>query len=287
MTAARTPMSLAWRRLCAHRMAVIALVVLAVIAVACAIGPTVCGWFGLNATTLDLELLASPPSMQHPFGTDNLGRDLLVRVLKGGQVAIVVGITATVIALVIGMTWGAIAGFFGGRLDAVMMRTIDVLYGFPTVAFVIVIRAVFNTHSLQSLIVLIGAISWLTMARIVRGQVLGLRHREFVEAARAVGASPARVLVRHIVPNTLGPVVVYTTTLVPQAILTETFLSFIGLGVEAPASSWGTLVTEGSTQVAVAPWVLIGPGLVMGITIAALNFIGDGLRDALDPRATR
>jgi len=274
----------AWRRLRKNRMAFACLIGFAVIALACFVGPVVCGWFGLDATTLDLELLAAPPSTAHPLGTDNLGRDLLVRVLVGGRIAIVVGLTATAVALVIGVAWGAIAGYAGGRVDAVMMRVVDVMYGFPTIVFVVVIRAVFDTHSLVSLFALIGAVSWLTMARIVRGQVLSLRQREFIEAARAIGASPARIVLYHVIPNTLGTVVVYATVLIPQAMLTETFLSFIGLGVQAPLAPWGTLVTEGSTQVAVSPWVLAGPGLAMGLTIFALNFLGDGLRDAIDPQ---
>lgn len=284
MSAPRSLGREAWRRLRKNRMAFACLIGFAVITLACFVGPVVCGWFGLDATTLDLELLAAPPSAEHPLGTDNLGRDLLVRVLVGGRIAIVVGLTATAVALVIGVAWGAIAGYAGGRVDAVMMRVVDVMYGFPTIVFVVVIRAVFDTHSLVSLFALIGAVSWLTMARIVRGQVLSLRQREFIEAARAIGASPARIVVRHVIPNTLGTVVVYATVLIPQAMLTETFLSFIGLGVQAPLASWGTLVTEGSTQVAVSPWVLAGPGLAMGLTIFALNFLGDGLRDAIDPQ---
>lgn len=277
----------AWRRLRAHRGATVALGFLIVVVMACSLGPTVCGWFGLDGTTLDLDLLASSPSWAHPLGTDSLGRDLLVRVLEGGQVALLVGLAATAVALMIGVTWGGVAGYAGGAVDAVLMRTVDVLYGFPTVVFVVVVRAVFELRGTSSLVLVIGGISWLTMARIVRGQVLALRGREFVEAARALGAGPGRVLWRHVLPNTVGPVVVYATTLVPQAMLVETFLSFIGLGVAAPATSWGTLVTEGSTQVAVSPWVLAGPGLAMGMTIAALNFLGDGLRDALDPRGQR
>ena len=280
-----SPGALAWRRLRANRLAFACLCGFAAMAVACAVGPLVCGWFGLDATTLDLDLLAAPPSRAHPLGTDSLGRDLLVRILIGGRIALVVGVTATLVALVIGVTWGAIAGYAGGRVDTVMMRLVDVMYGFPVIVFVIVVRAVFDAHGVPSLVLLIGAVSWLTMARIVRGQVLSLRHREFVEAARALGASPARIVFRHVVPNTLGTVVVYATVLVPQAMLVETFLSFIGLGVEAPLASWGTLVTEGSSQVAVSPWVLAGPGLAMGLTIFALNFLGDGLRDALDPQA--
>lgn len=280
-----TPAAAAWRRLRANRMAFACLIGFALICLACAVGPLVCGWFGRDGSTLDLDLLASAPSWSHPLGTDSLGRDLLVRVLEGGRVALVVGFTATAVALVIGVSWGAIAGYAGGWVDTVMMRIVDVLYGFPVAVFVIVVRAVFDLHDLLSLTVLIGLVSWLTMARIVRGQVLSLRRREFVEAARALGVPPLRILYRHVVPNTLGAVVVYATVLVPQAMLIETFLSFIGLGVQAPLASWGTLVTEGSTQVAVSPWVLAGPGLVMGAAIFALNFVGDGLRDALDPQS--
>jgi oligopeptide transport system permease protein len=277
----------AWRRLRKNRMAVACLGLFAAITVACLVGPAICGAFGLDATTLDLDLLASPPSGAHPLGTDALGRDLLVRILVGGRIAILISLTATLVAVVIGVAWGAIAAYAGGRVDYVMMRIVDTLYGFPTIVFVVVIRAVFETTSLVTLFALIGAISWLTMARIVRGQVLSLRHREFVEAARAIGARPSRILFRHIVPNTLGAVIVYATVLVPQTMLVETFLSFIGLGVQAPLASWGTLVTEGSTQIAVSPWVLIGPGVAMGLTIFALNFLGDGLRDALDPQGRR
>jgi oligopeptide transport system permease protein len=276
-----------WRRLRRNRMAVVSLIGFVAIALACCFGPIVCGWCGLDATGLDLDLLASPPSWAHPFGTDSLGRDLLVRVLVGGRIAIAVGLTATAVALVIGVIWGAIAGYIGGRVDAVMMRVVDTLYGFPTVVFVVVIRAVFETRSTIVLFALIGSISWLTMARIVRGQVLSLRNREFIEAARAMGASPSRIVIRHIIPNTMGAVVVYATALVPQTMLIETFLSFIGLGVQAPLASWGTLVTEGSTQIAVSPWVLAGPGIAMGLTIFTLNFLGDGLRDALDPHGDK
>ena len=286
-TRPRSPARDAWRRLRTNRMAVICGGLFVAIVVACLVGPAICAAFGLDATTLDLDLLAAPPSRAHPLGTDALGRDLLVRVLVGGRIAILISLTATGVAIVIGVAWGAIAAYAGGRVDYVMMRIVDTLYGFPTIVFVVVIRAVFDTQSLVSLFALIGAISWLTMARIVRGQVLTLRHREFVEAARALGARPTRILFRHIVPNTLGAVIVYATVLVPQTMLVEAFLSFIGLGVQAPLASWGTLVTEGATQIAVSPWVLVGPGVAMGLTIFALNFLGDGLRDALDPQSRR
>jgi oligopeptide transport system permease protein len=278
----------AWRRLRKNRMAVACGVLFAVIVGFCFLGPLLARAIaGLDGVTQDYVLLATPPSLAHPFGTDALGRDMLVRVMMGGQVAIMVAIVATLVALTIGLSWGAIAAYAGGRVDFVLMRIVDTLYGFPTVVFVIVIMATVQTRSTLALFALIGGISWLTMARIVRGQVLSLRHRDFVDAARAIGARPRRILFRHIVPNTMGVVIVYATLTLPHVMLTEAFLSFLGLGVQAPLASWGTLVTEGSTQILVYPWLLIAPGVVMGLTIFALNFLGDGLRDALDPHTRR
>ncbi|RMH42878.1 MAG: ABC transporter permease [Deltaproteobacteria bacterium] len=283
----------AWRRLRKNRMAMICGWTFVALVVFSFVGPVLLHWLrGLDGTTQDVDLGASPPSWRHWFGTDSLGRDMLVRTMIGGRLAITVGLTATIVAIVIGVSWGAIAAYAGGRVDEVMMRIVDVLYGFPTVVFVIVISAVLERYSLfQSpyarlgvLFGLIGAISWLNMARIVRGQVLSLRNQEFVEAARALGASGRRIVFRHIVPNTLGPVIVYATLSLPSVMLTEAFLSFLGIGVQAPLASWGTLVTEGATQIAVYPWTLIGPGMVMSVTIFSLNFLGDGLRDALDPQ---
>jgi len=275
----------AWRRLRKNRMAVACGLVSYAVFLFSFAGPTVArAVAGLDGLTLDVDLGAAPPSLEHWMGTDPLGRDMMVRIMEGGQWAIWAGLTATAVALVIGVAWGAVAGYMGGKTDEVMMRIVDVLYAFPTVVFVIVIMAVFETVSLVVLFALIGAISWLNMARIVRGQVLSLRHREFVEAAHSIGATTPRILARHIVPNTLGPVIVYSTLALPSVMLTEAFLSFLGLGVQAPRASWGTLVTEGASQIAVNPWTLIFPGLIMGITIFALNFLGDGLRDALDPQ---
>ena len=277
-------MSGAWTRLRRHRLAVVALALFAAIAVVCCIGPLLSGH---DATAIDTQLGATPPSWAHWFGTDTLGRDLLVRTLIGGRIALLVAAVTTVIALAIGVTWGATAAYAGGRVDDAMMRIVDALYGFPTVVLVIVVMSVLGTKSLVALFALIGAISWLTMARITRGQVLSLRHREFVEAARALGAPPARILFRHILPNAIGPIIVYATLALPQVMLTEAFLSFLGLGVQAPLASWGTLVTEGSSQIVVYPWLLACPGIVMALTVMALNFIGDGLRDAFDPHVRR
>ena len=275
----------AWRRLKKNRMALICAVIFAAVFVFSFVGPLIANWFfGLDGTTQHIDLGASPPSWSHWMGTDVLGRDMMVRTMEGGQIAIIVAFVATIVALVVGVTWGAVAAYAGGRVDEVMMRFVDVMYAFPRVVFVIVIMSVLETKSLALLFALIGAISWLNMARIVRGQVMSLRHREFVDAARCIGVPTSGILFRHIVPNTLGPIIVYSTLSIPSVMLTEAFLSFLGLGVQAPTASWGTLVTEGVTQIAVYPWVLVGPGLVMGVTIFALNFLGDGLRDALDPQ---
>ena len=277
----------AWRRLRRNRIALVMGTAFTAVCLFCFLGPALAGAAGLDATTIDIALGATPPSWEHPFGTDLLGRDMLVRVMIGGRIAIAVAFVATAIALLIGVTWGAIAAYAGGRVDYVMMRIVDALYGFPTVVFVIVVMAVFNTKNIVFLFALIGGISWLNMARQTRGQVLSLRHREFVEAARAVGARPSRILFRHIVPNALGVIIVAATASLPSVMLTEAFLSFLGLGVQAPLASWGTLVSEGSTQISVYSWVLIAPGIVMGLTIMALNFLGDGLRDALDPQTRK
>ena len=284
---ARPRVAGAWARLRRHRMATSSGALLALIAAACVIGPWIAGAFGVDATTIDASLGASPPSAAHWLGTDTLGRDLLVRILIGGRIALAVGAVATAIAVAIGVTWGAIAAYAGGRIDAIMMRIVDALYGFPTVVFVIVAMSATGTRSLLALFALLGAISWLTMARITRGQVLLLKHREFVEAARAVGAPPWRLVLRHLLPNALGPVLVYATLALPQVMLVEALLSFLGLGVQAPLASWGTLVTEGGSQIIVYPWLLVFPSAAMAVTVLALNFFGDGLRDALDPQLPR
>jgi len=275
----------AWRRLRKNRMAVICGAIFVAILLFSFIGPLVLRWVaGIDAISQDRGAQMAGPSWHHLFGTDPLGRDMLARTMEGGQIAILVGLVATVVALLIGVSYGAIAAYAGGKTDEGMMRVVDVLYAFPTVVFVIVIQAVLESKSIFVLFGLIGGISWLTMARIVRGQVLSLRHREFVEAARCLGASPARILFRHIVPNTLGPVIVYSTLSIPGVMLTEAFLSFLGLGVQAPSASWGTLVSEGATYILASPWLLIFPGAIMALTIFSLNFLGDGLRDALDPQ---
>jgi oligopeptide transport system permease protein len=281
----------AWRRLKKNRMAVICGSTFIAVCVFCFLGPTLIELArGIDGVKPNADVGATAPSWAHWFGTDTLGRDMLVRTMVGGQIAITVGVIATAFALVIGVSWGAIAAYAGGKVDEVMMRIVDVLYGFPTIVFIIVVSAMLEgvikspMSKLFLLFALIGSISWLNMARIVRGQVLSLRHREFVEAGRALGASSGRIVFKHIIPNTLGPVIVYATLSIPSVMLTEAFLSFLGIGVQAPLASWGTLVTEGATQIAVYPWTLLWPGLTMSVTIFSLNFLGDGLRDALDPQ---
>ncbi len=219
----------------------------------------------------------------HWFGTDAVGRDLFVRVLYGARVSLVVGLTATLVSLVIGVGYGATAGFLGGRCDALMMRFVDVLYSLPFVFLVIILMVIFDRNFFL-LFVAIGAVEWLTMARIVRGQTLSLRHKEFVEAAHAAGVGRFATIWRHIVPNVVGPVVVYITLTIPDVVLTESFLSFLGLGIQEPLTSWGVLIAQGADQMEAAPWMLIFPSLFMAATLFAFNFIGDGLRDALDPK---
>lgn len=231
----------------------------------------------------DLEIANESPSWSHWMGTDVLGRDLFVRLMVGGAISLMVGLVSTAVSFVIGVSYGAVAGYLGGRTDQVMMRTVDIIYSLPYIFLVIVLVSIAG-RSFLILFAALGAVSWLTMARIVRGQVLSLKHQEFVEAARCVGASTFSTIFRHIVPNTLGPVIVYTTLTVPTVMLQEAFLSFLGLGVPPPYSSWGTLVNDGVATMAIYPWQLIFPAVTLALTLLSLNFVGDGLRDALDPQ---
>jgi len=219
--------------------------------------------------------MASPPDLAHPFGTDANGRDMLARVLYGGRISLLVGLAATIVSVAIGMAWGATAGYLGGRTDALMMRIVDILYALPFMFFVILLMVYFGRH-IVLIFVAIGVVEWLDMARIVRGQAMGLKHKEFVEAARAVGTPEFTIVRRHIMPNTLGPVTVFATLTVPKVILFESFLSFLGLGVQEPMTSWGVLISEGATQMETAPWTLIFPTLFLAATLFCLNFIGDG-----------
>ena len=211
---------------------------------------------------------------------------MLTRIMYGGRVSLMVGFVATSVALVIGITWGAIAGFFGGRLDAIMMRIVDALYALPFMIFIILLMVVFG-RNIYLLFLAIGAVEWLTMARIVRSQVMSIRNQEFIEAAYSIGLSRWLIIKKHIIPNTIGPVIVYTTLTIPSVMLLEAFLSFLGLGIQPPQSSWGLLINYGVETMEEYPWLLIFPGIALSLTLFALNFLGDGLRDALDPRASK
>jgi oligopeptide transport system permease protein len=374
----------AWKRLLKNKLAVFGLIVLAIMVVAVIIGPYIIYWTtGIAAADIPAEgdlLNSFPPSMRHPMGTDEAGRDILARVLQGGRISLMVGIISTIVSLIIGVSYGAIAGYLGGGIDNLMMRIVDIIYSIPYILVVIVLLSVFggpNTPVLISwlpqvlaalvlLIVLIpvavlvyrrlvehftdldgiilfllkilytagvlaviaavvivtgyllmlgnvgtywarlysgnvnqglsqifllffalGLVSWLTMARVVRGQVLSLKNQEFVLAARATGVSTLGIIFKHLVPNTLGPVIVYATLTVPSVMLTEAFLSFLGLGVQAPYASWGSLASDGIKNIAIYPWQMIFPGVTMALTLFSLNFVGDGLRDALDPQTRK
>jgi oligopeptide transport system permease protein len=270
------------RRLFANRAAVVSMAVLAAIALMALLAPLIAPH---PFDKVYWDRVSGPPDVAagHFFGTDANGRDLFARTLHGGRISLMVGIVATLVSLVIGVTWGAVAGYVGGRVDAVMMRIVDVLYSLPFLFFVILLMVYFGRH-IVLIFVALGAVEWLTMARIVRGQTLSLKRREFIEAARAVGVTTPTIIRRHIIPNTLGPVAVFVTLTVPHVMLFESFISFLGLGVQEPMTSWGVLISEGAQQIETAPWMLIFPGTFLAVTLFCFNFIGDGLRDALDPK---
>ena len=231
----------------------------------------------------NLDMGATPPSAAHWLGTDIFGRDLLTQILYGGRISLAVGFVATAVALVIGVSWGAIAGYFGGRVDSIMMRFVDIVYALPFMIFIILLMVVFG-RNIVLLFVAIGAVEWLTMARIMRTQVQNLKQQEFVEAAVSLGLPPSSIIFKHILPNAIGPIIVYTTLTIPSVMLLEAFLSFLGLGIQPPQTSWGLLISYGSETMEEYPWLLIFPGLALTITLFSLNFLGDGLRDALDVR---
>ena len=270
------------RRLFKNKAAVAGAIVLVVLIVLAVFAPWIAPY---PYAYQNLDLGASPPSSAHLLGTDVLGRDLLSRILYGARISLLVGFIATTVALVIGVSWGIIAGYAGGKVDSVMMRIVDILYGLPFIIFIILLMVIFG-RNLWLLFLAIGAVEWLTMARIVRAQVLSLKNQEFVLAAQAMGVSNFAMFKRHLLPNILGPVAVYATLTIPQVMLLESFLSFLGLGIQPPMSSWGTLIKDGVESMEEYSWLLIYPGLTFTITLFALNFFGDGLRDALDPKTS-
>lgn len=278
-----SPRAFAWRRFRRRRPALVALCLLVLLAVSALLAPVISPY---PPDFQDLGLGAAAPSAAHWLGTDDLGRDMLSRLLHGGRISLAVGLCATLVSLCIGVSYGTLSGYAGGRADNVMMRLVDILYAMPFTVLVIVLTVVFG-RNLLLLFVVIGAVEWLTMARIVRGQVMAIREQTFIRAARALGYSHARILCRHIVPNVIGPVIVYTTLTVPRVILLESFLSFLGLGIQPPMSSWGLLIRDGARMMESYPWMLVFPGLVLSAALFALNLTGDALRDALDPRALR
>lgn len=278
----RSPWEDAWHRLLKNRAAVVSAIVMVCMVLLVTLGPMLSAW---EADFTDWDNTTSAPSLEtgHWFGTDAVGRDILVRTLEGGRISLLVGLVATLVSLFIGVIYGAVAGFYGGYADRVMMRVVDIIYAMPFMFFVILLMVVFG-RNIFLIFVAIGAVNWLDMARIVRGQTLSLKNTEFVEAAHACGVQGKDIIRRHILPNLLGVVMVYVTLTIPQVILVESFLSFLGLGVQEPMSSWGALVNEGAQDLESAPWTLIFPAAFLTVTLYCFNFIGDGLRDALDPK---
>ncbi|HRE60777.1 MAG TPA: ABC transporter permease subunit [Micropepsaceae bacterium] len=280
------------RRLFANRAAVVSMVILAIVTTMAIFAPALSEH---SYETQNYDYVSCAPYWwpsddvfcvapdSYLLGTDTNGRDLWVRTLYGARISLAVGVVATMVSLMIGVLYGATAGFFGGRVDSVMMRFVDVLYSLPFIFFVILLMVMFDRNIIL-MFVAIGAVEWLTMARIVRGQTLSIRRKEFIEAAYASGVSQMKIIRRHVIPNVVGPVIVYVTLTIPAVILAESFLSFLGLGVQEPLTSWGVLISEGANQMETQPWMLIFPALFMAITLFCFNFIGDGLRDALDPK---
>ena len=303
----------AWKRLLKNKLAVFGLIIVCLMTIAVIIGPAIIKWatgFAYDTIPSDGDLIKSfPPSAQHPMGTDDSGRDILARVLQGGRISLAVGIISTLVSLIVGVSYGATAGYLGGRIDNFMMRVVDIIYAIPYILLVIVLLSAFGGANapawIQSLANLfggagnaglsqifllffaLGLVSWLTMARVVRGQILSLKNQDFVMAARATGVSTPSIIFRHLVPNALGPVIIYATLTIPSVMLSEAFLSFLGIGVQAPFASWGSLCADGIKNISVYPWQLIFPGVTMALTLFSLNFLGDGLRDALDPQTRK
>lgn len=270
------------RRFLRNKAAVVSLAVLVLVSLLCVVGP----WLLPHAfDSADWDAMSLAPTLRnaHFWGTDEAGRDLLVRCLIGGRVSLTVGLLATIASVTLGIVWGATAGFLGGKVDALMMRLVDMMYAIPYLLIAILLVTLLG-REFYLVVFTITAFSWMDMARVVRGQTLSLRSMEYVEAARAVGVSTTRIIFQHIVPNLLGLVVIYTTVTVPGVILTESVLSFLGLGIQEPMTSWGVLIEEGARVMEVSPWMLLFPSALLSITLYCFNFIGDGMRDALDPK---
>jgi len=276
-----SPMRAAWKRLMRNGMNAWALGFLAALVLLCGIGPHFSPY---EQSRQDLELKATNPSTAHWLGTDPLGRDMLTRILHGGRVSLEVGLLATAVAAIIGVFYGMVSGLAGGRTDAAMMRIVDILYAFPFINFVILLMAIVG-REFWLIFVAIGAVEWLTMARVVRGQVLALKNLEFIIAARACGAGFWHIVWRHLLPNVMGPIIIYASLTVPGVMLLEAALSFLGLGIQPPDASWGVLIQEGANSVESYPWLLLYPGIFFSTTLLALNLLGDGLRDAFDPKS--
>jgi oligopeptide transport system permease protein len=278
----RSPWADAKARFARNKAAVFCTGLLALIVIACIVGP----WLLPNAfDSTDWDAMSTPPTWQnfHWFGTDESGRDLLVRTLMGGRISLMVGLLATLTSATVGIVWGATAGFIGGRTDALMMRLVDMMYAVPYLLIAIMLITVLG-RAFYLVVITITVFSWMTMARVVRGQTLSLRSKEFIEAARVIGVPTHTIIFRHIIPNLLGVVVIYATVTVPSVILVESVLSFLGLGIQEPMTSWGVLIHDGTSVMEISPWILLFPAAFLSITLYCFNFIGDGLRDALDPK---
>ncbi len=272
-----------WIRLKKNKLAIASLCILGFLCITAVLTPIIAPY---GYEEQNLLLGAVPPSSDHWLGTDVFGRDMLTRIMYGSRISLAVGFIASGVALCIGVLWGALSGYSGGRIDAFMMRIVDILYALPFMIFIILLMVIFG-RNLLLLFLAIGAVEWLTMARIVRGQVLTIKQQDFIEAATSLGLSHWTIIRRHIIPNTLSPVIVYATLTVPSVMLLEAFLSFLGLGIQPPQSSWGLLISYGVETMEEYPWLIFFPGLFLSITLFSLNFLGDGLRDALDPRASK
>jgi oligopeptide transport system permease protein len=288
----------AWKRLQKNKLAVIGLYTIAFIGLAVFFGPMILSYFfGITPDTFGTGegLKSLPPSAKHWMGTDDSGRDILARVLQGGRISLMVGVISTVVSLLVGVSYGAIAGYLGGRIDSIMMRIVDAIYSIPYILIAIVLLKVFEGKNTPQFIKAVSnafgggeaLVSWLTMARVVRGQILSLKNQEFVLAAKATGVSTFGIIFRHLVPNVFGPVIVYATLTIPSVMLTEAFLSYLGIGVQAPYASWGSMAADGIKNISIFPWQLIFPSVTMALTLFSLNFLGDGLRDALDPQTRK